>query len=86
MRKKFRGSLSGEQLNTILAADPGYQKHKAVFDAELSAKLERLALAEAPLVQALRDAGFQVSSVWDFVKQPPTVYTSIAHRFGTLAT
>ncbi|MEX1827893.1 hypothetical protein JNG39_09410 [Luteibacter sp. CQ10] len=45
-----------------------YQAMRARREEEMKQKQAAFALAEAPLVQALRDAGVEVDSAWDLVK------------------
>lgn len=48
-------------------ADPEYQREKADRDAEQAERVEVLRRAEQPIVEDLRRAGQDVSSVWDLV-------------------
>jgi HEAT repeat protein len=63
-RKKPLGAAT---FQAQLEADPEYQARKRLFDAERAADDEACQKAEEPLVEALKAAGFGVSSVWDFV-------------------
>src|SRR5687767_9999763 len=58
---------SAEDFLAQLAADPEYQARKTVWNAETKKVAEALARAEAPVVVALQEAGFEITSVWDFV-------------------
>jgi len=50
-----------------LEADPEYMAQQEQGDAELRHKAEEWRRAEAPLVDELRGAGFEVDSAWDLV-------------------
>jgi hypothetical protein len=58
---------SAEDFLAQLAADPEYQARKTAWNAETKKVAEALARAEAPVVVALQEAGFEITSVWDFV-------------------
>jgi hypothetical protein len=62
-----RRSMSATEFMAQLQQDQDYQLRKAAFDAELEERADVLQTAEAPIVADLRDAGLDVSSVWDFV-------------------
>lgn len=59
--------INASELIAQLAADPEYQAKIREREAQLAPVWERRHKDEAPLVQELREAGFQVESVFDFV-------------------
>jgi hypothetical protein len=63
MKKK----VTAAELMTRLNNDPDFVARKKERDEAIQRKEEEYAHAEAPLVQDLRAAGAQVSSVWDLV-------------------
>ena len=65
--KGRRGPVNASDLVAQLNADPEYQQRKAEFDRGLKERSEVLRRAEQPIVRALRDAGYDVSSVWDLL-------------------
>lgn len=68
-KKGRRGPIRAGELMDRLATDPDYQTKKAAFELEQKAATEALARAEAPIVEELQRAGFDVLSVWDFVNR-----------------
>jgi hypothetical protein len=66
-RNRRRGPQGAEDFLNELARDSEYQAKKATLDAKRQAEAQVLASAELPVVEALRGAGFMVSSVWDLV-------------------
>jgi HEAT repeat protein len=66
-KRRGRGPISAEELIAQLEADPEYVAETARQDQELARKEEEWRRAEAPLVEELRGAGFEVESAWDLV-------------------
>ncbi len=64
--RKRKGTTATELVN-LLNADPSYQSEKAERDGEQQQRTEVLRHAEQPIVEDLRQAGHDVSSVWDLV-------------------
>jgi len=62
-----RGPISANELMAELEADPEYIAETARQDEELARKESEWRKAEAPLVEELRAAGFEVDSAWDLV-------------------
>jgi hypothetical protein len=56
-------ALKAERLRT----DPAYRAQTEAVEAERQARMEELRRAEQPIVEDLRNAGVEVSSVWDLV-------------------
>lgn len=65
-----RATTPGELMRE-LENDPLYRARVAVRDAQVAAEKESFRIAEAPIVEDLRAAGFTVASVWDLLD--PTV-------------
>lgn len=65
-----RKGITAAEFLAQLQADPEWMAAKAQRDEEHRKEAEALKLAEAPLVDELRAAGFSVSSVWDLVNSP----------------
>jgi len=65
--KRTRKGDTATELLSRLDADPEYQRKKAERDAEHERRAEVLRRAEQPIVEDLRQAGQDVSSVWDLV-------------------
>jgi len=63
MKKEVRAAELMARLNT----DPNYLGRRSERDEAVRRRVAENEKAEAPLVQDLRDAGAQVSSVWDLV-------------------
>lgn len=63
----MKRKMTAAELMDRLNADPDYVARKNNRDEEIQRKAAEYARAEAPLVQALKDAGVPVSSVWDLV-------------------
>lgn len=61
------GPISAEDLAAELRADPTYAAHQEAQDRELRRKKAAWREAEAPLVEELRRAGFEIDSAWDLV-------------------
>lgn len=66
-RRSRRGPISAEDLLAELEADQVYQAEIKRQDEELERKAAEWRQAEAPLVEELRGAGFEVESAWDLV-------------------
>lgn len=66
-KRQDRGPISAEDLFAELEDDPMYQEKLRRQDEELSRRREEWRRAEAPLVEELRAAGFEVESAWDLV-------------------
>lgn len=62
-----RRPVNAAEFVAQLEADPEYQARMRKREAELAPIWERRRKDEAPLVQELRQAGFQIESVFDFV-------------------
>lgn len=62
-----RGGISAEELMAELEADPQYTAEQERRDTELRQKAAEWRRAEGPLIEELRDAGFEVESAWDLV-------------------
>jgi len=62
-----RGSKTAAELVAELEADPEYVAQREQRDDELRRKEAEWRRAEAPLVEELRGAGFEVDSTWDLV-------------------
>ncbi len=79
---KRKGKTAAE-LMAELEKDPSYLEQRSRREEELRRREEEYARAEAPLLRDLRDAGSQVSSVWDLVNTPGSypalVPTLLAH-------
>jgi hypothetical protein len=75
--------VTAAELIARLDADPDYVARKKERDDAIEHKAQEYARAEAPLVQELRAAGAQVSSVWDLVnaktRYPQLVSILFAH-------
>ena len=68
MSKRSRqGAKTAAELMAELQADPGYVAEQQRRDEELARKAAEWRAAEAPLVDELRAAGFEVESAWDLV-------------------
>jgi hypothetical protein len=67
---KRRKPTTAAELRAQLAADPVYQARKAEVGAEAAERYAQWRAAEQPLVKELREAGFDVESVWDLVNTP----------------
>ena len=68
--KRTKGTTAAEvqrELQARLDNDPEFAREMAARDAERQERVQRLRLAEQPIVKDLRDAGYEVSSVWDLV-------------------
>jgi hypothetical protein len=59
--------MTAEELMAQLEADPGFVAGRAEHERERQLKEAELHRAEAPLVDELRGAGFEVDSAWDLV-------------------
>jgi HEAT repeat protein len=64
------GKKTAAELLAELARDEDYQKRKQARDAALCTTAQEYSRAEAPVVEALRAAGIEVSSIWDLVNTP----------------
>ncbi len=58
---------SAAELMAELEKDPAYLEQRRQREEDRRRQEEEQARAEAPIVQALREAGVSVASVWDFV-------------------
>jgi hypothetical protein len=67
MSKRSSGPKTAAELMAELQADPEYVARQRQRDAELQRKTAAWRQAEAPLVEELRAAGFEVESAWDLV-------------------
>jgi len=67
MTNRKRGPVSATEFMAQLAKDEGYQRRKEAFDAGLQMRAGALRAAEQPIVTDLREAGVEVTSVWDLV-------------------
>jgi HEAT repeat protein len=65
MKNRTRKSAAG--LMAELEKDPTFLDQQRKRQEERRTQEQRLARAEAPIVEALREAGVSVASVWDFV-------------------
>lgn len=77
--------LTAAELMEQLRRDPAYVASQAARDAEVERQDAEFAAAEAPIVDDLRRAGVDVSSVWDVVntdepypEAPPIVLEHLA--------
>lgn len=59
--------MTAAEFMAELERDPEYQADRKALDAKFEAKRQRLKLAEQPILFDLREAGWDVESVWDFV-------------------
>lgn len=66
-KRSSRGSISATDLMAELEADPEYVARRERRDAELRRMEEESRRAQAPLIEELRAAGFEVDSAWDLV-------------------
>lgn len=66
-KKSSSGQKTAAELMAELQADPEYVAERQQRDAELQRKAAAWREAEAPLVEELRAAGFEVESAWDLV-------------------
>lgn len=66
-RKSRRGPIKAEDLEAELEADPEWVARRDEREREKARIESELRQAEAPLVRALRDAGFDVEWSWDLV-------------------
>jgi hypothetical protein len=60
--------ITASELMSKLNPDPHWVAQKKQREDELQRKRDEWARAEAPLVEALRAAGYELKSVWDLVK------------------
>lgn len=78
-----RKPISASDLVARLANDPEYQERVRQRDEKIRIEHERLARAQAPLVDEMRAAGADISSVWDLInakkKYPELVPILLAH-------
>lgn len=65
--KRTRKGENAVELMSRLNADPEYRRRKAEFAADLEQRAKVWRHAEQPIVEDLRRAGQDVSSVWDLV-------------------
>lgn len=68
--------ITAEELMAKLNADPEFVAMQAGKERERQRREEELQIAEAPLVNDLREAGFLVESAWDLVNTTDP-YTSV---------
>jgi hypothetical protein len=68
MTKKKR--ITAAELMAKLEADPEFMARWASQEEKLLERAAEFRLAEAPLVEELRAAGYQVQSAWDLVNTP----------------
>ena len=66
-KKSSSGPKTAAELMAELQADPEYVAERKQRDDELRRKAAEWRRAEAPLVEELRAAGFEVDSAWDLV-------------------
>lgn len=66
-RKRRRGPMKASDLMSQLESDPEWVARRDARDLEIKREEERLRVAEEPLTQELKDAGFRVDSAWDLV-------------------
>ena len=62
-----RKPISAGDLLARLANDPEYQERVRQRDEKIRIEGERLARAEAPLVEEMRATGADINSVWDLI-------------------
>jgi HEAT repeat protein len=78
-----RKPISAGELVASLAKDPEYQERVRQRDEKIRMETERLARAQAPLVEEMRAAGADVNNVWDLIntdkKHPELVPILLAH-------
>lgn len=65
--RRRSGGISAAELMEQLAQDRAFQERKAAREAELQERVGGLRQAEQPILADLRQAGVDVSSVWDLV-------------------
>jgi len=65
--KKLKPGLTAAEVQEILEADPGWMAARDREDQDRQRKDAEWRQAEAPLVEDLRRAGFEVNSAWDLV-------------------
>lgn len=66
-KRSGRGSITAGELMAELEADPEYVAETARQDREREARVAERRRAEAPLVEELRESGFEVDTAWDLV-------------------
>ncbi len=81
---KKRERLTAEEHLARLHADPEWVAARAREEVEDQEFLQEIARAEAPLVRALRQTGYELESVWDLVNTrgsypPEVVAVLLAH-------
>jgi hypothetical protein len=69
--------MTAEELMAQLEADPRWVAERAKEEEELQKREDEWRRAEAPLVQELQSAGYQVKSAWDLVNTPGTYPTAV---------
>lgn len=65
--KKLKGGMTAAEAREILESDPDWVAARERDDRELQRKEAEWRQAEAPLIEQLREAGFEVDSAWDLV-------------------
>ena len=73
-----------ERLNERIRTDPAYRAEVEAVEAERQARADALRAAEAPIVEDLRQAGVQVSSVWDVGMSPDNYPSALPVLFHHL--
>jgi hypothetical protein len=67
IRKKPSGTITAAELAKQLSTDQGYLAKTSAAEAERQVRVRELNRAEEPIVEELRAAGYEISSVWDLV-------------------
>ncbi len=62
-----KGPSTSTEFLAELEADSEFQRRRAAHEAEFAERRAALIAAQAPILEDLRAAGFDVESVWDFV-------------------
>jgi hypothetical protein len=82
--------LTAAELLAQLEKDPDFVARREEQDRAVDAKAEVLRIEEAPLVADLRDAGYDVTSVWDLVNSSrnytdatPLLLSHLARPYST---
>lgn len=64
---KLPAPVTAAELSARLAADPDYLARREIIDKAAAERAVQYRIEEAPVVEALREAGVEVDSVWDLV-------------------
>lgn len=67
LRKKKRGRLTAAEVMAVLEKNPEYVARRAQQEKDLEERVRAWRKEEQPLIQALRDVGENVETVWDLV-------------------